>query len=197
MNTTLRNLWVGLRAVLVLTLVVGVLHTFVMTGLGQLVFHAKANGSMLESGGRVVGSSLIGQNFTDGRGRPLPRYFQSRPSAAGYDGGPSGASNMGTEHPELVRAVRERRTQVASFNGVAESKVPADALTASSSGLDPHISVTYADIQIDRVAHARHMDSDDVRTLVTDHTSERQFGFLGEPRVNVLELNAALDQRKG
>lgn len=200
MNTTLRNLWVGLKAILVLTLVVGVLHTFVMTGLGQLVFHDKANGSMLESGGRVVGSSLIGQNFTDDWGRPLPQYFQSRPSAAGddgYDGGASGASNMGPEHPELVRQVRERRARVASFNGVAESKVPADALTASSSGLDPHISVAYADIQIDRVARARHMDSDDVRTLVNDHTSERQFGFLGEPRVNVLELNAALDLRKG
>lgn len=195
----LRTLAAGMRAILVLTLVTGVLYTLVLTGVGQLVLPDRANGSLLVVDGHPVGSTLIGQSFTDGH-EPLARYFQSRPSLAGdhgYDGAASGASNMGPENPELVRAVKERRAQVAAFNGVRPDQVPADAVTASSSGLDPHISPVYAAIQVDRVARARGISPDRVRSLVARYTRSRQLGFLGDPRVNVLELNAALDGGKG
>ena len=180
------------------TVIVGVVYTGVMTGLGQLVLHRQANGSQLEVNGKVVGSTLIGQSFTDKDGKPLPEYFQPRPSAAGgdgYDGSSSGGSNMGPENPDLAKAIKERRSQVATFNGVDAGRVPADALTASSSGLDPHISPAYAEIQVSRVAKARHLDPSVVREIVANNTDGRQLGFLGATRVNVVTLNAELDRQ--
>lgn len=198
---TWRIVWVATRSMVFLTLVLGVGYTALMTGILQLTLPAQANGSMVTTtDGRVVGSSLIGQNFTDEQGNPLPEYFQSRPSAAGdngYDGGGSSGTNYGPENPDLIASVTERKQQIAEFNGVSPDAVPADAVTASSSGLDPHISPEYAEIQVARVAKARGIDEATVRTLVTEHTSGRDLGYVGEPVVNVLELNVALDELKG
>ena len=193
-----RTLLVGLRTILLFTVIVGVGYTGVVTGLGQLMFNHQANGSQLEVNGRVVGSTLIGQSFTDKDGKPLPKNFQPRPSAAGddgYDAASSGGSNLGPENPDLAKAIKERRGQVAAFNHVDAARVPADALTASSSGLDPHISPEYAGIQVARVAKARHLDERVVRKIVDDSTEGRQLGFLGETRVNVVTLNAELDRQ--
>ena len=193
-----RTLLVGLRSILLFTVIVGVVYTGLMTGLGQLVLYHQANGSQLTVNGKVVGSTLIGQSFTDKDGKPLPEYFQPRPSAAGdngYDGSSSGGSNMGPENPDLAKTIKERRSQVATFNGVDAGRVPADALTASSSGLDPHISPAYAEIQVSRVAKARHLDPSVVREIVANNTDGRQLGFLGATRVNVVTLNAELDRQ--
>ncbi len=199
-RSTGRTLWVAVRAMALFTLVLGVGYTLVVTGLGQLLLPAQANGSLVRNpDGAVVGSALIGQRFTDADGAPLPRYFQPRPSAAGdgYDGAASSGSNLGPENPDLVAAIAERRARIAAFEGVDEREVPADAVTASASGLDPHISVAYAAIQVRRVAAARGMTAEEVRALVAAHTAGRDLGFLGEPVVNVLELNQALDERRG
>ena len=195
-----RTVWVATRAMILFTLLLGVLYTAVVTVAGQLVFPGQSNGSMISGeDGRDTGSSLIGQAFVDAEGNPLPQYFQSRPSAAGdgYDAGASGGSNYGPENPDLIAAIAERKAQVAVFNGVAESDVPADAVTASASGLDPHISTAYASIQIARVADARAIPADTVRELVDAHASRAAAGFLGQSTVNVLELNAALDRLEG
>jgi K+-transporting ATPase ATPase C chain len=189
----------AVRALLVLTAVLGLAYPLVVTGLGQLAFGRQADGSLVSSAGRTVGSSLLGQNFTDGDGNPLPQWFQPRPSAAGengYDPTASSASNLGPTNPDLVKAVQDRRAQVAEFNGVAPEGVPADAVTASGSGLDPHISPAYAALQVDRVARARGLDPAAVARLVEQDTEGRVLGLLGEPRVNVVELNLAL-QRLG
>jgi len=180
--------------------VLGVAYTLLITGVGQLILPAQANGSLVrDADGRVVGSSLIGQSYLDAEGDPLAGYFQPRPSAAGdgYDAGASSGSNRGPENPELIAAIEERRAQLAEFNGVPEDEVPADALTASGSGLDPHISPDYAAIQVTRVARARGMSAEEVARLVAEHTTGRDLGYLGEPVVNVLQLNQALDERKG
>ncbi|WP_336991601.1 potassium-transporting ATPase subunit KdpC [Leucobacter sp. VD1] len=195
-----RTVGVATRAMMLLTLTLGVGYTLVITGVGQLALPAQAQGSIVtDQAGDPVGSSLIGQSFTDALGNPLPEYFQSRPSAAGdgYDGGASSGSNYGPENEDLIAAITERKAQVAEFNGVTEAEVPADAVTASSSGLDPHISTAYADIQITRVAEARGMPVEQVREIVTAHTAGADAGFLGETRVNVLELNLALDEWEG
>lgn len=195
-RTTLRQAGVAVRAMLVATLVLGVGYTAVITGIGQVLMPAQANGSLVtDARGTVVGSALIGQSFTDADGAPLAEYFQSRPSAAGdgYDAGASSGSNLGPENADLIAAITERRAQVAAFEDVDPSAVPADAVTASASGLDPHISVAYAELQVARVAAARDLDPAEVRRLVADHTASRDAGFLGEPRVDVLELNVALD----
>ncbi|PZQ90357.1 MAG: potassium-transporting ATPase subunit C [Leifsonia xyli] len=195
-----RTLWVAVRAMLLATLVLGIGYTAVVTGVAQLVLPAQANGSLVrDADGRVVGSALIGQSYLDAAGDPLPQYFQPRPSAAGdgYDAGASSGSNLGPENPDLIAAIRERRAQVAEFDGVAPDAVPADAVTASGSGLDPHISPAYAAIQVARVARARGMSEDAVTRLVAEFTTGRDLGYLGEPVVNVLELNQALDERKG
>lgn len=195
-RTTLRQAGVAVRAMLVATLVLGVGYTAVITGIGQVLLPAQANGSVLEDAdGTVVGSAAIGQSFTDADGAPLAEYFQSRPSAAGdgYDAGASSGSNLGPENPDLIAAIDERRAAVAALEGVDPATVPADALTASASGLDPHISVAYAELQVPRVAAERNLDVAAVRDLVAVHTAGRDLGFLGEPRVNVLELNLALD----
>lgn len=195
-----RTVWVAIRAMALLTAALGIGYTLVITGIGQLVLPAQANGSIITTpDGDPVGSALIGQSFSDEEGNPLPEYFQPRPSAAGdgYDGGASSGSNYGPENEDLISAIIDRKTQVAEFNGVAESEVPADAVTSSSSGLDPHISAAYAAIQIDRVAEARGIPASEVRDLVAAHTQVPDLGYLGESRVNVLELNIALNELEG
>ncbi|MGY3263644.1 potassium-transporting ATPase subunit KdpC [Frigoribacterium sp. 2355] len=193
-RTLFRQYGVALRAMLVFTAVLGVAYTAAVTGIGQLVPGGEADGSAVRVDGRTVGSSLIGQSFTDADGVALPEWFQSRPSAAGdgYDASASSGSNYGPENPDLVAAVEERRAAIAESDGVAPEDVPVDALTASASGLDPHISPEYARIQVDRVAAARDLPVADVEALVEAHTQGRDLGYLGEPTVNVLELNAAL-----
>lgn len=197
---------VAIRAMLLLTVLLGVGYTLAITGIGQLALPWQANGSLVDAkgaptggwtgGATPVGSALIGQSFTDGKGKALPRYFQSRPSAAGdgYDPRSSGGSNLGPNNPELVKAIRDRRAAIAARERVAESAVPADAVTASASGLDPQISAAYALLQVNRVAQARGLDPAAVRAFVASRIQKRDMGFLGEPRVNVLTLNIALDQ---
>ena len=196
----IRPLFTAVRTILVCTLTLGVAYTALVTGLGQVLMPAQANGSTFtDTSGETRGSALIGQSFLDANGEPIAEYFQSRPSAAGdgYDGTASTGTNWGPENPDFIEAVKARRSQIAEFNGVAESAVPADAVTASSSGLDPHISVAYADIQIERVAKARQLDEQQVRDLVAAHTEQPALGYLGEPVVNVAKLNLALDELKG
>ncbi|MET0861616.1 MAG: potassium-transporting ATPase subunit KdpC [Microbacterium sp.] len=195
-RTTLRTAGVALRAMVLFTLVLGIGYTAVITGIGQLALPWQANGSPVQDErGDAVGSALIGQSWTDAAGDPLPEYFQSRPSAAGdgYDGGASSGSNLGPENADLVAAIGERQASIAAFEDVAISEIPADAVTASASGLDPHISPASALLQADRVARSRGLDEATVRELVESHIQPRDLGFLGEPRVNVLELNLALD----
>ena len=198
-RTGVRTTIVALRAMAILTLVLGVAYPLVVTGLGALLLPGRAGGSTLDVAGAVVGSSLIGQSFTDAAGNPLPEYFQSRPSAAGngYDGAASSGSNLGPENPDLIAAIQERRRQVADFNGVAPGAVPPDAVTASSSGLDPHISPEYARLQVVRVAAARLLPEKEVAELVEASIAPRDLGYLGEHGVNVLELNVALDDLEG
>ncbi|HEX6955111.1 MAG TPA: K(+)-transporting ATPase subunit C [Agromyces sp.] len=194
-RTTLRTHWVALRAMLVFTAVLGLAYPLAVTVIGQVALPAQANGSLVRNAdGEVVGSAFIGQSFTDAAGEPLPEWFQSRPSAAGdgYDGGASGGSNLGPENEDLVVAITERRAAAAALEGVDEVDVPADAVTASASGLDPHISPEYALLQVDRVAEARGLDEADVRALVDDFVQAPDLGFLGSPTVNVLSLNLAL-----
>ena len=194
-RTAVRTHWVAIRAMLLFTLVLGIGYTAVITGIGQVILPAQANGSIVRSGDEVVGSALIGQSFADADGTPLPEWFQPRPSAAGdgYDAGASSGSNLGPENEDLIAAIEERKAQVAEFNGVPESEVPADAVTASASGLDPHISPEYARLQVARVAEARGLPESDVLDLVESRIQARDLGYLGEPTVNVLQLNLALD----
>ncbi|HET6672898.1 MAG TPA: potassium-transporting ATPase subunit KdpC [Agromyces sp.] len=198
-STTVRTHWVAIRAMLLFTSVLGVAYTIVITGIGHAILPAQANGSVVRSGGEVIGSALIGQSFTDAAGDPLPEWFQPRPSAAGdgYDGGASSGSNLGPENADLVAAIEERKAQVAEFNGVTESEVPVDAVTASASGLDPHISPEYARLQVDRIATARGLPERDVAELVESRIQARDLGYLGEPTVNVLQLNLALAELEG
>ncbi|GAB3406075.1 potassium-transporting ATPase subunit KdpC [Schumannella luteola] len=195
-RTTARTLGVAVRAMVVFTLLLGVAYTAVVTGIAQLLLPAPANGSLLRSAdGSLTGSSLIGQSFTTKKGEPLAQWFQSRPSAAGetgYDAGASSGSNLGPNSADLEKAVRERRAQVAAFNHVDTADVPVDAVTASGSGLDPHISPAYALLQVERVAAARDLPAATVRALVEKHIQGPDLGFLGQSTVNVLELNSAL-----
>ncbi|WP_312919241.1 potassium-transporting ATPase subunit KdpC [Kocuria sp.] len=195
-----RTMSVAVRTLIVLTLLLGVGYTAVVTGLGYLAFPAQSHGSMMEdSSGTVRGSSLIGQSFTDADGKPLPQYFQPRPSAAGdagYDASSSSGTNWGPENENLVEAITQRKQAIAELNGVPESEVPADALTASSSGLDPHISARYADIQVERVARERGLPVEQVRELVGQHTKNPDLGYVGDRVVNVAELNLALDETR-
>jgi potassium-transporting ATPase KdpC subunit len=193
-RTAVRIHWVAIRAMLLFTLVLGVGYTVVVTGIGQLALPAQANGSVVRSGDEVAGSALIGQSFTDADGNPLPEWFQSRPSAAGdgYDAGASSGSNWGPENGDLIAAIEERQAQIAEFDGVSVDEIPADAVTASGSGLDPHISPEYALLQAVRVAEARGLEESEVRELVESRIQARDLGYLGEPTVNVLQLNLAL-----
>jgi len=219
------------------SVVLGVVYPLVTYGIGQLAFKHQADGSLITRNGQVVGSELLGQQFSDAAGRPLPSYFQPRPSAAGagYDGTASGAANLGPSDPRLIarclpvpvvgpsgrpeiagngKSVYERNNDGSivcdphtvpqlvatyrAFNGLAAgTPVPVDAVTSSASGLDPDISVANADLQARRVANARHLQLAAVLRLVKAHTSGRALGFLGEVRVNVVELNLALDRQSG
>jgi potassium-transporting ATPase KdpC subunit len=194
---SLRPYLVALRYLLVTTVALGLVYPLVVLGIGQLALPAQANGSIVTVDGAPVGSSLIGQSFTDADGVALPEWFQSRPSAAGYDGGASTGSNLGPENPDLVAAIEERRAAVAASDGVDPSAVPVDALTASGSGLDPHISPEYAYEQVARVADARGLSEGTVRELVDSVVQGRDLGYLGEPTVDVLQLNVALSQLAG
>ena len=194
-RTAARTHWVAIRAMLLFTLVLGVGYTLVITGIGQLALPAQANGSVVRNAdGDVVGSALIGQSFTDADGNPLPEWFQPRPSAAGdgYDGGASSGSNWGPENADLIAAIEERQAQIAELEGVSVDELPADAVTASGSGLDPHISPEYALLQVNRVAEARGLEASELRELVESRIQARDLGYLGEPTVNVLQLNLAL-----
>jgi len=184
-----KQIYPAVALTIVLTALVGIVYPFVITGLSGLFFKEKAHGSLIETEGKVVGSRLIGQPFNG------PGYFHSRPSAAGsgYDATASGGTNLGPTNKQLFEEqVRERSKQLRTENPSAE--IPIDLVTSSGSGLDPHISPAAADFQIPRVARERRMNEDKVKQLVQEHTEGRQFGVLGEPRVNVLELNLALDE---
>jgi len=194
----------ALRGLLLFTVICGVLYPLVMFGVAQVAFHHQANGSLVSYKGQVVGSSLLCQQFTDAKGNPLPQYFQPRPSDAvnsasktdyGCDPGYSAASNLGPDNPALVQLIKQRQKQISSFDHVKISSIPPDAVTASGSGLDPDISPAYAYLQVNRVAAARHVSASAVRALVTQFVQGRNLGFLGEPRVDVLTLNIALDQK--
>lgn len=190
----MRSLSVAARMLAAFTLVLGLGYTLVMTGIGQTVFAASANGSLLrDEEDRVIGSRLLGQAFLDEEGAALPEYFQPRPSAADYDGAASGGSNWGPENGEFLSSVSARADAVQALEGVQTEEIPADALTASSSGLDPHISPDYAGVQAARVAEQRGVSLSDVTSLIHEHTAGPDLGFLGNERVNVLELNLALD----
>jgi len=193
----------ALRGLLLFTVICGILYPLLIFGIGQGVFHNQANGSPVSVNGKVVGSSLLCQEFVDAKGNPLPQYFQPRPSEAvnpasktdyGCDPLFSAASNLGPNNPVLVQDIKARQQQIAQFDHVPVSSIPPDAVTASGSGLDPDISPQYADLQVNRVAQARHLSPAVVRALVTKYTQGRNLGFLGEPRVDVLNLNIALDK---
>lgn len=189
-----RQLQAAVRAVLVFTVLLGIGYPLAVTGLAQVIAPSKADGSLIAVDGEVVGSALIGQSFTDADGDPLPQYFQSRPSAGGYDGAASGGSNLGPNSEELAVLIEERRAVVAEHEGVEPADVPADAVTASASGLDNGISPEYAALQVARVAEERGASVEEVQALVADATVGRDLGFIGAPYVNVLELNLALDR---
>jgi K+-transporting ATPase ATPase C chain len=195
---TTRQYWVAIRSMIILTVVLGIAYPLVITGVGLLA-PAQANGSQVKVNGKVVGSSLIGQSFTDKKGNALAQWFQSRPSAAGdgYDAGASSGSNQGTESPTLIKAIKERKAAIAKSDGVDPASIPPDALTASASGLDPDISPAYARLQINRVAAARNLPVAEVTKLVNSFVVGREFGYIGDPTVNVLELNIALSKLKG
>jgi potassium-transporting ATPase KdpC subunit len=194
----------ALRGLLVFTVICGIAYPLLMFGIAQVAFHSKANGSLVSHNGRVVGSSLLCQEFVDGKGNPLPQYFQPRPSNAAdatvktdYGCNPlfSAASNLGPNNPDLVKLIKQRQQQIAKLDHVKISQIPPDAVTASGSGLDPGISPQNAVIQVNRVAAARHVSPAAVGALVKQYTQGRTLGFLGEPMVNVLLLNIALDQK--
>jgi potassium-transporting ATPase KdpC subunit len=186
-----RQLLAAFGMVLVFTVLTGLVYPLVVTAIGQLAFNDEAEGSLVEVDGEIVGSALIGQQFT------APGYFHPRPSAAGdgYDASASSGSNLGPTNPDFLATVEERIVAYREENGLAEdAEVPVDAVTASASGLDPHISVANAKVQAARVAAARGLELDAVLDLVHEHTDGRDLGFLGEPGVNVLSLNIAVDE---
>ena len=195
----------ALRLLLIFTVITGIIYPVFMWGVAQGAFNHQANGSMVSFHGRVVGSSLLCQEFVYANGNPMPQYFQPRPSDAipspapkddyGCDPSYSAASNLGPNNPALVTLIKQRQQQIAKFDHVSIAQIPADAVTASGSGLDPDISPANAAIQVDRVAAARHVSPAAIRALVAQYTQGRVIGFLGEPRVDVLNLNIALDQK--
>jgi potassium-transporting ATPase KdpC subunit len=195
----------ALRLLLIFTVITGIIYPAFMYGIAQAAFNKQANGSMATFHGRVVGSSLLCQEFVTAAGNPLPQYFQPRPSDAipspapkndyGCDPTYSSASNLGPTNPELITQIKQRQQQIAKFDHVSISQIPPDAVTTSGSGLDPDITPQNAAIQVNRVAAARHISPAQVRALVAQYTQGRALGFLGEPRVNVLNLNIALDQK--
>jgi K+-transporting ATPase ATPase C chain len=198
----LRQHIAAFRMLLAFTVLCGIIYPVVMWGVAQAAFKTQADGSLVTSNGKVVGSSLLCQEFVDAKGNPLPQYFQPRPSNAvnsadktdyGCDPGFSGAANLGPNNSTLLTTVKQLQQQISAFDHVPVSEIPPDAVTSSGSGLDPDISPQYADIQVDRVAAARHVPVATVQSLVSSCTQSDVIGFLGEPRVDVLNLNIALD----
>ncbi|MEP7273625.1 MAG: potassium-transporting ATPase subunit KdpC [Acidobacteriota bacterium] len=186
-----KNLMTAMLMTLVTTVLLGLIYPLVVTGLAQVLFKDKANGQLIERRGVVVGSKLIGQPFSS------PGYFRSRPSAAGatgYDAGASSGSNLGPTSRKLIDRVKTDAEKLGAEN--PGKPIPVDLVTSSASGLDPHISPAGAEFQVPRVARERGMNEDEVRKIVGEFTEGRQFGFLGEPRVNVLLLNLKLDEVK-
>jgi len=183
-----KNLITAVLMTLVTTVLLGIVFPLVITGLSQLIFSSKANGQLLTQHGHVVGSKLIGQSFSSAG------YFHSRPSSAGtgYDAANSSGSNLGPTSASLIARVQSDADRLQSENPGTE--IPIDLLTSSGSGLDPHISPEAAEFQVPRIARERGISVDSVREAIRQHLEPRQFGFLGEPRVNVLELNLALDE---
>ena len=192
------------RTLLVFVVICGFIYPLVMVGVSQVLFHNKANGSLVSYNGQVVGSGLLCQEFVDAKGNPLPQYFQPRPSFAipsptpkgdyGCDPTYSAASNYGPNNPTQVQLIEQRQKQISAFDHVPISQIPSDAVTASGSGLDPDISPANAYMQVPRVAAARHLPVSEVRNLVTENITGRTLGFLGEPTVNVLTLKIKLDE---
>lgn len=185
------ELKIALRLLLVMTALTGAAYTIAVSGIGHVFFQQKAQGSVIEVGGKRVGSELLGQSFTS------PRYFWGRPSAttpAPYNGALSSGSNLAPGNPAVEAAVRRRIADLRAVDPGNSRAVPVDLVAASASGLDPHISLAAAEFQVARVARARALPEARVRALVTRHTQGRTLGFLGEPRVNVLQLNLALDE---
>ncbi|WP_420036193.1 potassium-transporting ATPase subunit C [Streptomyces sp. cg28] len=207
-GNTGRLLWAGLRALIILTVVCGVLYPLAVTGVAQVAFHDKANGSEIKnSDGHVVGSSLIGQSYTGKDGKPDLKWFQGRPQNGLGENSVntqyklilSGATNLSGDSKELLKQVEDAKAAVVKDNSTAAytvkaADVPADAVTSSGSGLDPAISPRYADLQVHRVAERNHLSVAQVQKLVDAHKDGRLLGFMGEPTVNVLELNIALQQ---
>lgn len=187
----MKQLMIAVKVTILMALVTGVVYPLLVTGLARAIFPRQSAGSLIRSNGKTIGSELIGQRFT------RPEYFHGRPSAAGtdgYDGLSSGGSNLGPTNQKLIDRVRQDAQKFRDENPTFKGPLPADLVTASGSGLDPDISPASAAAQVDRVAAARRMSPDAVRKLVADNTEDRQFGVLGEPRVNVLKLNLALDR---
>jgi K+-transporting ATPase ATPase C chain len=194
MRLFVRQLRPAILVVVVASVMLGLVYPLVVTAIGQVAFDDKADGSLIEVDGVVVGSKLLGQSFTS------PEYFQSRPSAAGagYDGSASSGSNLGPTNPDFLTSVDERVASYREANGLPDDAVvPVDAVTASGSGLDPAISVANARLQSTRVAAERGLAVDDVLALIDEHTNDRTLLVLGEPAVQVLPLNLALDELSG
>jgi len=182
-----KQIYPAVAMMLILTVITGVIYPFLVTGLSQVLFKSQAQGSLIEKNGEIIGSRLIGQTFTK------PGYFHSRPSAAGngYDSMASGGTNLGSTNKKLLDNVKGAAEALGKEN--PKASIPVDLVTSSGSGLDPHITPGAAGFQVERVARERGISPEEMRRLVQEHTAGRQFGFLGEPRVNVLELNLALD----
>jgi K+-transporting ATPase ATPase C chain len=204
-STVVRHHLAALRMLLVFTVITGIFYPLLVTGVAQAAFSDQANGSLVKQNGKTVGSSLLGQNFdlpkknpndANEVAKPDPKWFQPRPSAGGYDPLASGASNLGPNNTDLIKSIQERKAAVGAFDGVPASKVPADAVTASGSGLDPDISPAYAYEQVNRVAKARGLSTATVHQLVAGHVQSRSLGFLGDERVDVVTLNLALTNLK-
>jgi K+-transporting ATPase ATPase C chain len=190
MFTMMRN---SVMSLLLFTVVTGIIYPLLVTGLAQIAFPHQANGSVITKNGKVVGSELLGQEFND------PKYFWGRLSATTpypYNGGSSSGSNLGPNNPDLMKSVQARIDALHAADPDNSAKIPVDLVTASASGLDPHISLASAEYQIPRVAQARRLDETAVRTVVAAHTEGRWLGLFGEPVVNVLELNLALDGKQ-
>jgi potassium-transporting ATPase KdpC subunit len=187
----MKTLRTSLAFIALLTVLTGILYPLLITGIAHIAFPSRANGSLVTNEGRVVGSALIGQSFS------RSDYFWGRPSAtqpSGYTGTASSGSNLGPLNPALIDSVRQRALRIWAMDSATAALVPVDLVTSSASGLDPHVSVASALLQVSRIARTRGIAEDEVRTLVQRHIEGRQWGVLGEPRVNVLLLNLSLDQ---
>ncbi|GAA4870231.1 potassium-transporting ATPase subunit KdpC [Kitasatospora terrestris] len=203
MPTIVRTHLTAMRMLLVMTVILGIAYPLLVTGISQVAFADKADGSIVTSDGKEVGSSLLGQSFdlpkqnpddANEEAKPDPKWFQPRFSAGSYDPKASGASNLGPNDEKLTAAIRDRRAAIAAFDGVDPATVPADAVTASGSGLDPHISVAYAKEQVQRVARERGLPAEKLEQLIEKCTEGPSLGFLGQRGVNVVLLNKAVGE---